>query len=238
MPGQAIPGYLPGSILPQVAGQYDGGAPGCELAGDAIKMASRGARRTHCDRRGDSTPIADRPTRQRISRNCAVGLGLCGRWEGPGRVSITPRRRRSSSPSNMRCCPGIISAPGPRPALSSLPGARTCTTSNDGTAGGVAGSGRVRENRCHPAARSLNEASTIIRETQAAAWHACEFGRAFGRACWPDGHFAEHDAGVGFKDDVAWRGLDDADSLAFPGLGGPSPYRPSFGPVYSRTGRP
>jgi putative transposase len=32
--------------------------------------------------------------------------------------------------------------------------------------GGVAGSGRVRENRCHPAGRSLNEASTISGETQ------------------------------------------------------------------------
>ena len=32
--------------------------------------------------------------------------------------------------------------------------------------GGVAGSGRVRENRCQPAGRSLNEASTISGETQ------------------------------------------------------------------------
>ncbi len=31
---------------------------------------------------------------------------------------------------------------------------------------GVAGSGRVRENRCHPAGRSLNEAATISGETQ------------------------------------------------------------------------
>ena len=32
--------------------------------------------------------------------------------------------------------------------------------------GGVAGSRRIRENRCHPAGRSLNEASTISGETQ------------------------------------------------------------------------
>src|SRR5262249_13553187 len=31
--------------------------------------------------------------------------------------------------------------------------------------GGVAGAGRVRENRCHPAGRSLNEASTISGES-------------------------------------------------------------------------
>ena len=43
--------------------------------------------------------------------------------------------------------------------------------------GGVAGSGRVRENRCHPAGRSLNEASTISGETHthpargAGNWH-------------------------------------------------------------------
>lgn len=64
----------------------------------------------------------------------AAGSALCSRWAGSGRVSTTPPRRRSSPPSNMRCCPGIISAPAPRPAPSSSPGARTSTTSNDGTA--------------------------------------------------------------------------------------------------------
>jgi transposase InsO family protein len=41
--------------------------------------------------------------------------------------------------------------------------------------GGVAGSGRVRENRCHPAGRSLNEASTISGETHGRVFHGAQY---------------------------------------------------------------
>ena len=128
--------------------------PDAELAGDAIKMAAavRGGRTVIDGVIFHS--IADQPTRQRISRNCAAGSGLCSRWTGSGRVSITPPRRRSSPPSSMRCCPGIISAPAPRPALSSSPVPGLLQRQTTAQLGGVAGSGRVRESRRHPAGRS------------------------------------------------------------------------------------
>ena len=108
--------------------------PDAELASDAIKMAAavRGGRTVidgvifHTDR-GSTYTAKD------FTKLCRR-LGFSSRWAGSGRVSITPPRRRSSPPSSMRCCPGIISAPAPRPAQSSSPGARTSTTSNAGTA--------------------------------------------------------------------------------------------------------
>ena len=108
--------------------------PDAELAGDAIKMAAavRGGRTVidgvifHTDR-GSTYTAKD------FTKLCRR-LGVVQSMGRVGSVSITPPRRRSSPPSSMRCCPGIISAPAPRPALSSSPGARTSTTSNDGTA--------------------------------------------------------------------------------------------------------
>ena len=50
---QALPRYRPGSVLPQVAGQPDRGAPGCGAGRRCDQDGRRGARRSHRDRGGD-----------------------------------------------------------------------------------------------------------------------------------------------------------------------------------------
>ena len=108
--------------------------PDAELAGEAIKMAAavRGGRTVidgvifHTDR-GSTYTAKD------FTKLCRwLGIG-----QSMGRVGSCFDNAAAEaffSTLDMRCCPGIISAPGPRPARSSSPGATTSTTSNDGTA--------------------------------------------------------------------------------------------------------
>ena len=67
--------------------------PDAELAGDAIKMAAaaRGGRAV-IDEVIFHT-VADPPTPQAISRNCAASSGSGSRWDASGRASTTPPRR-------------------------------------------------------------------------------------------------------------------------------------------------
>ena len=108
--------------------------PDAALACDAMKMAAavRGGRAVidgvvfHTDR--GST------YRQRLSPHSVDGSGLPNRWEGSGRVSTTPPRRRSSRLWNTRSCPGTISPPRPRHARWWWRGVRTSLTPDAGTA--------------------------------------------------------------------------------------------------------
>jgi hypothetical protein len=106
---------------PQVAGLPNLGASGCAAGRRRDQDGHRGPRRTHCDRRGDF------PYRSRITYTAKDFTKLCCRlgvvqlMGRSGRASITPPWRRSSPPSNTRCCPGITTTPAPRPALSLSP---------------------------------------------------------------------------------------------------------------------
>ena len=53
IPTDEVKLYRPGSVLPQVAGQPDCGASGCGTGRRCDQDGCCGARRTHCDRRGD-----------------------------------------------------------------------------------------------------------------------------------------------------------------------------------------
>ena len=108
--------------------------PDAELAGDAIKMAAavRGGRTVidgvifHSDR-GSTYTAKD------FTKLCRR-LGVVQSMGRVGSCFDNAASEAFFSTLEHEVLPGITSAPAPRPALSSSPGARTSTTSNDGTA--------------------------------------------------------------------------------------------------------
>src|SRR4029078_10196174 len=141
--------------------------PDAELAGDAIKMAAavRGGRTAidgvifHTDR--GSTYTAKDFTKLCRRLGVVQSMGRVGSCfdNAASEAFFSPLEHEVLSPQHFRHPRRV-----PRCRRPLVPGLLQRQTTAQ--LGGVTGSGRVRENRCHPAGRSLNEASTISGETQ------------------------------------------------------------------------
>ena len=103
----------------KLLGAATGLHPDAELACQAIQMAvaARGGAATiggvifHTDRGSTYTAAQVHPP-------CAASSGSGSRWDGSGRVSTTPARRRSSPAWNGKSCPGTTSPALDKPGLS------------------------------------------------------------------------------------------------------------------------
>ena len=143
-----------------------------ELAGDAIEDQLYGQRRTSAAHRPGDLPHRSRrrtyTAKDFTGNSCRRFRGtMPSRWAGSGQCYDNAASEaffstlehevlsRASFPHPRR---------GPRCRRPLVPGLLQRQTTAQ--LGGVAGARRVRENRCHPAGRSLNEASTISGETQ------------------------------------------------------------------------